>query len=193
MVQSRIIHDVQYPEIQEVADNDKGKNSVLFEIPYDDQEITIALGDVKDRFTNHNLFYIPIYLKKNIDHYEYDEAIPIGIYEFLMENYTNIFDEDGDVDPNKLSEPLYFSFINKTFLSGGGRKKIPKEENDYTKGKEWIQKFMKNRNYHVTDCGGGGDCFFFVIWCAFKKSDQYSVEKLRQMLSDEANDELYEN
>jgi predicted NAD-dependent protein-ADP-ribosyltransferase YbiA (DUF1768 family) len=190
MVQSRIIKDVQYPEIHEVIKSDKGKYSVLFEIQYKDEDITIALGEVKDRFTNHNLFYIPIYLKKNIDNYEYDDAIPIGIYEFLMDDYTNIFDEEGDVDPNKLSDPLYFSFIDGKFLSGGG-KKTPKEEKDYTKGTEWIQKFMKNRDYNITDCGGGGDCFFFVIWNAFNKSDKYSVEKLRQILSIEADEELY--
>ena len=55
-----------------------------------------------------------------------------------------------------------------------------------------MQKFMKNRYYGITDCGGGGDCFFLVIWCAYNKAAKYSVSELRKIVSNEATPEIFE-
>jgi predicted NAD-dependent protein-ADP-ribosyltransferase YbiA (DUF1768 family) len=62
------------------------------------------------------------------------------------------------------------------------------------RGDLWIQKFMKNKNYSITDNEGSGDCLFATIRDAFSSiAQQTSVDKLRKRLSDEATETLFQN
>ena len=68
------------------------------------------------------------------------------------------------------------------------REKYHEEPND-----TWIQKFMKNKNYSITDNEGGGDCLFATVRDAFSSiAQQTSVNKLRRKLSSEANDDIFQ-
>ena len=75
--------------------------------------------------------------------------------------------------------------------------KIAKEIREKYKSEEselWIQKFMKNNNYSITDNEGGGDCLFATIRDAFSSiGQQTSVNKLRKKLSDEATEQIFLN
>ena len=56
----------------------------------------------------------------------------------------------------------------------------------------WVQKFMKNKNYDITDNEGGGDCFFATIRDAFSNIAQHTtVQKLRKEISAEASDKIF--
>ena len=67
------------------------------------------------------------------------------------------------------------------------REKYHEEKTDM-----WVQKFMKNRNYNITDNEGGGDCFFATIRDAFSNIAQHTtVQKLRKELATEASDEVF--
>jgi predicted NAD-dependent protein-ADP-ribosyltransferase YbiA (DUF1768 family) len=56
----------------------------------------------------------------------------------------------------------------------------------------WIQKFMKNPNYTITDNEGGGECLFATVRDAFSSiAQQTSVQKLRTKLSHEATEETF--
>jgi len=58
----------------------------------------------------------------------------------------------------------------------------------------WIQKFMKNNNYSITDNEGGGDCLFATIRDAFSTiGQQTSVNKIRNRLSQEATENIFLN
>jgi predicted NAD-dependent protein-ADP-ribosyltransferase YbiA (DUF1768 family) len=58
----------------------------------------------------------------------------------------------------------------------------------------WIQKFMENNYYSITDNEGGGDCLFATIRDAFSSiAQQTSVNKLRKKLSDEADNKIFMN
>ena len=75
-------------------------------------------------------------------------------------------------------------------------KKIDKKiRTDYTLEPQdtWIEKYMKNNNYFIIDNEGGGDCFFATIRDAFSSvGQQTSVNKLRNKLSIEVNDKIFE-
>ena len=59
---------------------------------------------------------------------------------------------------------------------------------------QWIEKFMKNKNYTIVDNEGGGDCFFATIRDAFSSiAQQTSVQKLRKKLAENANEQIFLN
>jgi len=67
------------------------------------------------------------------------------------------------------------------------REKYHEDKNDI-----WVQKFMKNKYYNITDNEGGGDCFFAAIRDAFSNIAQHTtVTKLRKELSENASDEVF--
>jgi predicted NAD-dependent protein-ADP-ribosyltransferase YbiA (DUF1768 family) len=69
------------------------------------------------------------------------------------------------------------------------REKYHEEPNDI-----WIQKFMKNKNYSITDNEGGGDCLFATVRDAFSSiAQQTSVNKLRRKLSEQADATIFQN
>ena len=56
----------------------------------------------------------------------------------------------------------------------------------------WIQQYMKSSHFGIQDNEGGGDCLFAVIRDAFQSiGKKTSVNKIRDILSREANDEIY--
>jgi predicted NAD-dependent protein-ADP-ribosyltransferase YbiA (DUF1768 family) len=58
----------------------------------------------------------------------------------------------------------------------------------------WIEKFMENKYYTITDNEGGGDCLFATIRDAFSSIlQQTSVNKIRKKLSSEANEDIFLN
>jgi predicted NAD-dependent protein-ADP-ribosyltransferase YbiA (DUF1768 family) len=76
-------------------------------------------------------------------------------------------------------------------------KKIAKELNTQYKEANtdnWVQKYMKNKHYTITDNEGRGDCFFATIRDAFSSiAQQTSVEKLRKKLAGEVDEKLLMN
>ena len=254
MVLSKLNPNISYPELKSVDSGDLKMEANLYQLEIKDVDVIIAVGNVKNTFEDSNIFYFPIYLVKYNN-----KVIQIGVYEIKASDYINYFDENNNLDVEKLDEPLIYNFVNNNMLNKLRlepdvpltRDKTNKEEkeldenndsddkteeneeyNEYyeipeerkdifilTQGvpipsqlkeetsknakdyKEkyhespqdnWIQKFMKNKNYTITDNEGGGDCLFATIRDAFSSiAQQTSVNKIRKKLSEESTEEVF--
>ena len=67
-----------------------------------------------------------------------------------------------------------------------------KEKYHESPSDNWLEKFMKNNNYVITDNEGGGDCLFATVRDAFSSiAQQTSVNKIRTKLSAEADEAIF--
>lgn len=149
MVNSILNPKIVYEETKRVEKNDIGYDATQFEIElYTNIASVVALGNVNYTYAKYNILYIPVYLIKNSEVKD-----QIGVYEFLASQYTDLLDEENDIDVGKLDNPLplYYSFFNEKFLKtvfgeslinlSSGTPIIPgydKEERDEeVQGDEW--------------------------------------------------------
>ena len=114
MVRSRLDQNIIYDESKDIDKEDYDYDAPQFDIElFPKTEATIALGRVKYIYVDKNVLFVPVYLvigEKIIEN--------IGIYEFLASKYTQIVDEDGDVDITLMDNPLpmYYGFFTEKYL-----------------------------------------------------------------------------
>lgn len=69
-----------------------------------------------------------------------------------------------------------------------------KIKSQYKNGNIWVEEYFKNNKFNIIDNEGGGDCLFAVIRDAYKSIDvDMSVEKQRNILSENVTEELFNN
>ena len=111
---------------------------------------------------------------------ERDKAVSAEEYEIPQERKNIFVLTKGSRIPPMLQE-------ENSKRAKDNREKYHEEKNDI-----WIQKFMKNKFYDITDNEGGGDCFFAAIRDAFSNIAQHTtVQKLRKEIAEEATDEIF--
>jgi len=121
-----------------------------------------------------------------------------------VESVSDSDEEDGAAAAASEEYEIPQERINTFVLTKGSRippllpeensKKAKDIREKYHEDKKdlWIQKFMKNPNYDITDNEGGGDCFFATIRDAFSNIAQHTtVQKLRKEISNEATEEIF--
>ena len=129
MVQSILNTNVNYPEIKKLDPEDKDYDASMYEINILGLDITIAIGQAKYSFIDNNIVYYPIYL---VD----DEKVTsqIGVYEILADQLPNIIDDDGDVDLDKVDNPLIYSFVTQNTIKSTSSKNNNSAKSDTKKG-----------------------------------------------------------
>ena len=260
MVVSQINDSISYPEIKSIMVEDRENTVELFLIEVRSFDIVAAVGKQIDTYKSKQVVYHPIYMIKNNG-----KAVQIGVYELSSSDVISFSDENGDLDIERLGEPLIYTFVTKSYVdqnrmippdeekeakqidkdtsekkqSKKSEKKtvespkkidsasvvlsIPslrsdifsldtnanppndlqeetsedaeRERNTFTgsdnKSLSWIQKAMKNLNYHVIETENTPDSLFECIRLAFSQIGQVTtVSALRKKLSREVDQEL---
>ena len=288
MVQSKLHQNIQYVESHALDEGDLGHESAQYEFDlFPGKVYVIAIGKQRDDYSHYNVFYFPIYLIGPGDRIK----AKIGVFEVDAKKVLNVFDDDDDLDLDRLEDPLLFQNITEEFVekyglsiedhdhdsdtennetkeskndnqtdNGNGdasgdvpgdedededatmfslqkdsdpkpNKEHDSETKDYltrddifikedslpsqitypaeteedakkfvSEYKEtqsttdnWIQQFMKNKQYEILRNEGGGDCFFATIRDAYSQIGyNTTVDKLRTFLSQEATQDLME-
>ena len=112
MVLSKLNRDISYPELKSVNPGDIKMESSLYQLEILGIDVIIAVGNSKNTFENENIMYFPIYLvKKN------NKVIQIGVYEIKASDYITYLDDFNNLDVEKMSEPLIYTFVTAGMLS----------------------------------------------------------------------------
>lgn len=111
MVLSKLDKGVSYPELKSVDPDDFKKEASLYEIDAKDVNIIIAVGNAKKNFEDKNITYFPVYLVKTNN-----KVIQIGLYELFTTDLLNYMDEEGNLEVEKLDDPLIYTFVTKKML-----------------------------------------------------------------------------
>lgn len=114
MVNSHLIPSIVYDENRNINQEDIGFDATQFEMElFPGLETMIAIGNENYKYVDKNIIFFPVYLV--IDN---EILSQIGIYEIFATNYTDLIDEDGDLDIEKLDNPIpiFFSFFTEKYL-----------------------------------------------------------------------------
>ena len=114
MVLSKINPKISYPEIKTVDLNDLKSQVDMYKLELQDKfgiDIYVAIGSPKNTYEESDIIFFPIYLVKFNN-----KAIQIGIYEIVASKLMNYIDEEDEIEVEKLSGPLFYSFVTKDYL-----------------------------------------------------------------------------
>lgn len=111
MVSSKINGKVNYTERKTLDDEDFGHTSTLYLVELYDIPTVIVLGKQKYTYSAKDIVYYPIYVIS-----ENKIKSQIGVYETRISKALKLVDEDGDIDIEKMDEPLLYSFVNERFI-----------------------------------------------------------------------------
>ena len=123
MVLSELNQSINYIENKNVEPEDMKHEACIYELTFNSIDIMISIGKEKYKYIDADIIYFPVYLIVN-DSVE-DQ---IGVFEVQSDVYPTVLDDEGDVDLEKLNDPLFYSFVNDEYLESFS--KISPENND---------------------------------------------------------------
>ena len=164
--------------VSEITDSDE--NSSEDEDSSDEEDLEpiqikddVLLGDVE-----------------TLDNYDTEDVLAVDIPEEKRSNVTEKTEKELENGLFEIMDPL----PSIETLTEENKEMSEQIKRDYKPSSKqlWIQKYMKNTNYNIIDNEGSGDCFFAVIRDAYQHiGKKTTVEKLRALLSSEANEEIF--
>ena len=127
---------------------------------------------------------------ETLDDYDTEDVLTVDIPEEKRSNVTEKTEKELENGLFEIMDPL----PSMETLVEENKEMSEQIKRDYkpTSKQLWIQKYMKNTSYNIIDNEGSGDCFFAVIRDAYQHvGKKTTVEKLRALLSTEANEEIF--
>ena len=222
MVLSRLNNTIDYPDIRKVDEEDVGFNSPLYSMDIYDTDVIIALGNIKYSFVTKGILYVPVYLVVNdrvvsqigvfecLNHdytklLDQDNDIDLNLLDVpllylfatkeyivgLQEQKVDVEDavviDEGDDEGEGEDEDDEDEEVEELIeTSVDEHNQMPKNN--------WVQKFLNNGNYEITDNEGGGDCLFASIRDAFSTTNTpHSVDEQRALLAEAVTQDTYDN
>ena len=119
MVKSKLDDTIIYKEFKYISQKDKNTSVSLYQILLFDTNVVIALGKINSEYINKGVLYSPVYIVLN----DSSKIEKIGVYELNANDYTNVLDDDGDLDITVLDGPLLFNFVNESYIKEIGKLK----------------------------------------------------------------------
>jgi hypothetical protein len=138
MVVSKLNPLVNYIESKQIDPEDMGHASTLYEIELLGKDIVIVIGKEKHTFSGKDIIYYPIYLVGVDDKIKSQ----LGIFEMRPQKLFQVMDADGDLDLEKIGQPLLYSFVTRKYLDKSGsdpvlyHQKLAKAEEEKISEKE---------------------------------------------------------
>ena len=112
MITSNIDSKVQYAIINNIDKSDLNHEAYVYNAKIYNKHIKFVLGTPRFEFLSNNIMYFNIYLANNGS-----VVSKIGIYETNNTDYASLLDSNGDVDLNKMSEPIIFPFAKPLIMN----------------------------------------------------------------------------
>ena len=104
MVKSKINSTIFYKDDTDIYKEDRGIDVDLYQLRILNVECIISLGRIKYDHLDKGVLFSPIYLMFENP----DKIIRIGYFEFKSYRIEKLLDEDQNLDPSLLNEPLIF-------------------------------------------------------------------------------------
>lgn len=188
------------------------KDEIIMKIGlYEFSKETFEHLNVKDDIdiTNQNpiiFSYVKSFIMNNYEENDilYDKET--NLPDDHSQDEEDFLEEEQDLEVDALPVAPKIK-INKSLKNDSTKllKEQTKEESDTEifeyiekKSDKWINKYLQSNKYDILDNEGGGDCFFAVLRDALKSSElekykYISVAKIRKKLSEEVDDEIFNN
>jgi len=115
MVYSNINTSIFYKENLGLNANDKGHSSPEYNLELFGEDLNITLGKLNTIYADKNVVFYPIYIAY-ISNRHKRKHIQIGVYEIEADKSLSVIDDDGDVDTERLNDPLLYSIVNDEFI-----------------------------------------------------------------------------
>jgi predicted NAD-dependent protein-ADP-ribosyltransferase YbiA (DUF1768 family) len=112
MINSNIKKDVRYVVTNNIDKSDLDKEAFVYNAKIYNKHIKFVLGDPKFEHLNSKIIYFNIYLVNNSS-----IVSKIGIYETNNNDYSYLLDHNGDIDLNKMGEPIMFPFSKSLIMN----------------------------------------------------------------------------
>ncbi len=106
-----------YEENRHLEEEDMGYDSPVYHINLYDKSFLIAVGKERRLIQKKNTYYFPIYLLNKTD-----VQTQIGAFQFdssketQQERVKPFLDSSGDLDLNRLGDPIFYSFANYDYF-----------------------------------------------------------------------------
>lgn len=112
MITSNIDSKVEYTITNNIDKSDLNHEAFVYNAKIYNKHIKFVLGTPRLEFLSNNVMYFNIYLANNGS-----VISKIGIYETNNTDYTSLLDSTGDIDLNKMHEPIIFPFAKPLIIN----------------------------------------------------------------------------